>query len=309
MRIGREQKKRHGAMKRILIIDDGMQILSALQKEARSARGKLNIDVVGRCEQALERIEQTTYDLLIVNDGAADLLEVQWLQKLHERWPQLFYILLVDEADGSIAEKMKDPGNTLVVTRPIDPVRFRKLVLNTLAEKKYSDPLRIPLHGEIYQRIHIILVELFQDLGARCICLVDVEGCCIDRIGNADELPIGKIASLMGSHSIPSAELGNLMDGRAGEAILTYREGELTDLCMLTVNQYSQLMMVFARGGNCLRLGTIHFFSRQAAAAIASILSNPSVESPEFHEEVLIKEVIIKEADQFIEQLEGNRVP
>jgi hypothetical protein len=151
-------------------------------------------------------------------------------------------------------------------------------------------------------------VELFQDLGAVCIWLIDVKGCRIDRIGNADELPIGKIAYLMGSRSSPVQEIGILVDGKSGGALLTFREGERFDVCMITVGAFWRLLMVFQGGVNCQRLGTIHFFGKQAAAAIASILADPCGEPSDFCEEVLIKQVIIKEADQFIEQLEGNKM-
>jgi hypothetical protein len=180
------------------------------------------------------------------------------------------------------------------------PIATRKSECNCPGSEPVQWEDVIDLRGDVYKIIHAILVELWKDTNAHYIFLIDVEGRTIDRVGNAAELPMGQIASLLGSHSVSVFEVGRLNYGEKQAAFFIYLEGEWEDICMIKVGRNIQLVIGINKDENSGRMGSLYFFGRKAAMDIARELEPMHVHHA--HEEVLIKNVIIKEADQLLER-------
>ncbi len=158
----------------------------------------------------------------------------------------------------------------------------------------------IDLRGDAYRFAHTILVELLRDTNARCIFLIDVEGRTIDRVGNADELPVIQIENLLGSRSVSFFNAGILIASNEQATVFIYQEGEWGDTCLINVGGNGQLVMIINKGENKSRMGSLYFFGKKATVDIARELEPMHVHG--IHEEILIKNVIIKEADQLLER-------
>jgi len=120
---------------KILVVDDDILVLEALEELLKSSGYEVKVAVRG--QEALEILEKEHFDLLILDvvmpkmTGFDVCCEVR---KRNDKMSKVKIIMLTAKADARSAEIEKECGCDLYLTKPIDPERLKELVRNTLED-------------------------------------------------------------------------------------------------------------------------------------------------------------------------------
>ena len=109
---------------RILLVDDEPDILHTLAQGLPLFLNSVELDVAANGHEARQRLEKTTYDILITDQkmpGMAGLELVEWVR---QRAPRTRCVLMTAYAGGPLREAAKGAGVDLYLEKPFD---FRHL--------------------------------------------------------------------------------------------------------------------------------------------------------------------------------------
>lgn len=120
---------------KILVVDDDILVLEALEELLKSSG--YEVRVATRGQEALEILENEQFDLLILDvvmpkmTGFDVCCEVR---KRDDEMSMVKIIMLTAKTDAPSPELRKECGCDLYLTKPIDPVRLKELIRNTLED-------------------------------------------------------------------------------------------------------------------------------------------------------------------------------
>lgn len=120
---------------RILIVDDDILVLEALQELFRSS--EYEVRVATRGQEALEILDQEHFDLLILDvvmpkmTGFDLAIEVR---KRDDEMRKVKIIMLTAKTEPRDLQSEEECGCNHYLTKPIDPGRLKELVKDTLED-------------------------------------------------------------------------------------------------------------------------------------------------------------------------------
>lgn len=108
---------------KILVLDDDVAILGSLEKQLKSQ--SFIIDFENDPLQALKKIEQKKYDLIISDVMMKPITGIEVLQQIKTTHPRLPVIILTGFVDDQIIDRARELGCDDFL---IKPVRKRELI-------------------------------------------------------------------------------------------------------------------------------------------------------------------------------------
>ncbi|MGQ1911676.1 sigma-54-dependent transcriptional regulator [Marinifilum sp. RC60d5] len=130
-------------MKRILIIDDDATICLMLQGLLK--RKKFDADTVFSAGEAIKKLENETFDLVLSDFRLPDFDGLELLQKIKAIHPRVPVIIMTSYADIRTAVSAIKMGAFEYVTKPLNPDEILLLIHSALekAEEKHEAPKKI----------------------------------------------------------------------------------------------------------------------------------------------------------------------
>jgi hypothetical protein len=140
------------------------------------------------------------------------------------------------------------------------------------------------LSDDQHQQMGTLLKDIQENVNAHSIYLVDHLGQSLVHIGNAASKHIVEIATLLGGSFAALLEVGEIVDENKSSMNLIYRQGEKDDVYALSVASNYLLILLIARGPYATRVGTVWYYVREVAPALAEILQDtvPGSKQPKF---------------------------
>ena len=118
---------------RILIVDDDILVLEALQELLRSS--ECEVRVAARGQEALEILDQEHFDLLILDVVMPKMTGFDLAREVRRRDDEMSkvkIIMLTAKTDPRDVKSEELCSSDLYLTKPIDPGRLKQLVKDTL---------------------------------------------------------------------------------------------------------------------------------------------------------------------------------
>jgi LmbE family N-acetylglucosaminyl deacetylase/ActR/RegA family two-component response regulator len=134
MFIGEEQP-------RILLVEDG-EVVAELIRRTLADVGE--VTVVGTAEDALERLLDGEWNLLMADVELPGINGLELLVRAKERYPQLMAIVVSAKEDFDYAVKAIRAGAVDYISKPFDPEEFRMKVRKAISTDRFNRTLRRP---------------------------------------------------------------------------------------------------------------------------------------------------------------------
>ena len=124
---------------KIMVVDDDVLVLEAL-KELLASSG-YEVKTATRGNEALELLDQEHFDLLILDVVLPKMTGLELCRRVRMRNDEMSkvkIIMLTAKSEVKDIENGKTCGCDLYLTKPIDPVRLKKLIEDTLKGPAYQ---------------------------------------------------------------------------------------------------------------------------------------------------------------------------
>jgi LmbE family N-acetylglucosaminyl deacetylase/ActR/RegA family two-component response regulator len=126
---------------RILLVEDG-EVVAELIRRTLADVG--DVTVVGTAEDALERLLDGEWNLLVADVELPGISGLELLLQAKERYPQLMAIVVSAKEDFDYAVKAIRAGAVDYISKPFDPEEFRMKVRKAISTDRFNRSLRRP---------------------------------------------------------------------------------------------------------------------------------------------------------------------
>ena len=138
-------------MKRVLFVDDDAPLLSALRSRLRRMRGAWDMEFVSSGQEAIARLEQQPFDVIVTDQRMPAMDGATLLQVVLERWPRTVRIVLSGYAEADQIIRLV-PLAHQYVSKPCEPERLENVIIRCLAlQELLQQPVLRELVGRMGQ--------------------------------------------------------------------------------------------------------------------------------------------------------------
>ncbi len=253
-------------MKRLLLVDDERKVAVILARGLRTLGETYTVDTATNGPEALKKIRQQPYDLLITDykmPKVTGLNLAQWVRKIS---PQTHIILMTAHGTPALREALDAINIDGYIEKPFRLTQLRQMVERTVnvpaqAETEVADP---PAESDSAdeqaaestsdEQVQAILHELQANTNAHCILLLSTNGYPVEVVGYTDSFDI--------------YSMGGLIAANCSMFQTNYHEGEEDHVYSYNINNDLFLAVVFHAN---IKLGIIRLYVSQAVKALAPI--------------------------------------
>jgi len=169
---------------RILVVDDEMQVRAFLSK-ALGEMGGFYVEVAATAEEALQKIENTVFDLVLVDFKLPAMDGLQLITEIVRSKPQVLTVLLTGHTSIDLAVKAMKRGASDYLTKPVNVDEILLCLRRVMEEKKRfvsirNYPLQCSFSWEKIKEMKDKQTEFWAGDGLTRLRIVDIS----ERDGN-----------------------------------------------------------------------------------------------------------------------------
>jgi CheY-like chemotaxis protein len=265
----------------ILIVDDEAAILAVLKSSLKMLGDEVHVVTASSGAQAIAQLKERTFELVITDYKMSGMDGLQLLQAVQTLQPHARTILMTAYGNEGVEAESRRLQTYRYLIKPLAIDHFREVVRAALVEQDYSRRGILILSDSRHQQVDWTLKRLRLEVGARCVMLADVEGNCIARSGNLDDMPLDRIIPLLGGCFAGLNEAGLALDGKRETSSLIYRESSTGDLYLINIGSQLLLIIVVDRASYSTKLGTVWYAAQQVASMLNVSLVQKEYANPE----------------------------
>ena len=124
----------HGGSKKILIVDDSSLARRTTRRTLELLVPGVSIEEATDGVSALERHMQEKHDVVFLDQYMSGMLGLEVLKRLRTLNPNVRVIMVTADTQATTAETAKVEGAAAVLSKPYDPVTFKKTLIQVLRE-------------------------------------------------------------------------------------------------------------------------------------------------------------------------------
>jgi DNA-binding response OmpR family regulator len=223
-------------MKRIVIVDDSIDIGRLLQATLLTLDPHLSISVVPSAEEAMLEAGRSPLDLLVTDMRLPGINGLEMVNKVRAKYPQAKVIMVSGLADDDLEERAKKTGVLKFFHKPLPMQEFLETARELLGlDSAPAEPEKLP--------IPVVLAELRQHLSAQAVLLMDELGHV--KVQAGDFIPrdyASQWVSAISDVLAASARLARLVDNTYVQQVQTYSGKEL----LLVIAPVGRLALMIA---------------------------------------------------------------
>ena len=271
-------------MKRVLIVDDALELGRFLQAALKTLRPPVESVVVPSAEEAILESSQTAPDLLVADIRLPGISGLELVRKIRKRYPKLKVILITGLDVEDLKGEVQNLEVEALLEKPMSLDSFLAVVSRSLGVDVPQTPYSLVggsrqpagMEQEQQENLPDVLASLRQSLSGKSAFLLDDLG----RVrAQAGELPNGSFESLwipalvelLGAARV----LSELMSPAHAGSILTFKGQEMAVL-IAPVKKYA-LVLVLEDGLDAARMLEAYPKVEDAQAKLTEILKFETV--------------------------------
>jgi len=163
---------------KILVVDDEMEVRTLLAR-ALGEMGGFSVEVAETAEEALQKIENTLYDLVLVDFKLPSMDGLQLISEILKSKPQTLTVLLTGHATIDSAVEAMKRGASDYLTKPVDLDQMLLCLRRVLEEKKRfvsirNHPVQCPFSWEKIKEMKDKQTEFWAGDGLTRLRIVDI---------------------------------------------------------------------------------------------------------------------------------------
>jgi len=118
------------ATKHILVVDDELPLVTVLARGLELLGEEYKIDTALTGQEALDKMDQITYDLLITDHQMPTMSGLELVQATHQKTPQTRVIMITAHGTTQLKKKAKGLQIDAYFGKPFNLAQFREAVYN-----------------------------------------------------------------------------------------------------------------------------------------------------------------------------------
>jgi CheY-like chemotaxis protein/predicted regulator of Ras-like GTPase activity (Roadblock/LC7/MglB family) len=262
--------------KRVLIVDDEDNVTLVLSRSLAKLGDDYVIETANDSEEALEKIKETAYSLVITDYRMPDMNGVDLAMAIRNLSPQTQVVLMTAYGDRQLKNLAGNMELAGYLDKPFSMKDIRRIVEQAIGQTRSEDPYRTgerSVDNEVFEHLE----TLQMNTGARCIMLLSSGGYPIEAVGGAQALDLSTVGALVAANFAAAVELSKLL-GNDSIFKSSYHEGPDYNIYAYDVNGDALLAVIF---GNDNRPGTVWFYTKQTATNLKELLEEQAFAAQE----------------------------
>jgi CheY-like chemotaxis protein len=252
-------------MKRVLIVDDSLELGRVLQALVSALDPGISTTVVPSAEEALLATARYPLDLLVADIRLPGMSGFDLVKKIRGRVPAVKVILITGLKEETYTRQAREFKVDGFFRKPLALPEFQEVVRQCLGMEAAPAPAPVqppapapvqtppPEPGELRERLPDILTNLRHNLGALTVLLLDDSGRIMAQAGELPEASFDSewVPPIMVATSA-NAKVINLVGGPLSENVQAFH-GKNFDVVLVGIEDYA-LVIILRTGKTVLRL-------------------------------------------------------
>ncbi len=274
--------KNNSQLKKVLVVDDEFEVASALVENLSSLGDSFSIEMVNSAEEALTKIRNERYDLLLTDYKMPDMNGLVLAKKVRKASPDTQVVLMTGYGTAEIRNKVKDMELGGYIDKPFTMAQIIKVVKRAVENTQGEDPFRsgeLSLEKSMDEHIS----KLLADTNATCVFLLSSGGYLIETAGKTNGLNAPGVGALVAANFAASAALAKLL-GSNSIFKSSYHEGPDYNIYAHDINGELLLVVIF---NSTIKPGFVWHYAKQAATTLAPLVEKQPPEIGGLYEDQL----------------------
>ena len=280
--------------KQVLVVDDEFEVAAALVENLESLGDNYKVEMVNSAEEALTKVRNERYDLLITDYKMPDMNGLDLARAVRIVSPDTQVILMTAYGTTDIRNTVKDLELGGYIDKPFTMAQILKVVKRAVEYTQGEDPFR---SGEtsLEKSVDEHLKNLLADTNAICVLLLSSGGYLIETAGITKGLNAPGAGALVAANFVASAALAKLL-GSNSTFKSSYHEGPDYNIYAYDINGELLLAVIFR---SKVKPGAVWHYAKQTATTLAPLVEEQPQEIGDLSED--LSEVMDEEFEQLID--------
>lgn len=243
-------------LKRVLIVDDALDLGRLLQAALVTLDAGLQISVIPSGEEALLEVGRQPVDLLITDVRLPGMSGLLLTKRMRARKKDLKVIQISGLSDSDLERQSLEAGADYFLHKPLDMPNFLRLVDQLLGLNKTLSPEGegAVIQARTAHRVQPLLNTLIQAAGAQCVCIFDRQGqmyhqAATDQVTETSREMLAALALTLAEGKKVLAGSGKL----AWQGLVAWRGSEF-DLVACPIDETFSVMAVVPKTRHAARM-------------------------------------------------------
>ncbi|MCB0212797.1 MAG: response regulator [Anaerolineae bacterium] len=257
------------------MVDDDADLLFLVAHGVKSLNPDYQVTTAEDGASALEHMQNKAFDLVVTDYMMPEMTGLDVIKAGHTFLPDAFFILMTAHYDTShVREDISGLKLDGFISKPFTMPEMLKVIQQTLdnhrGEPEKEATQELPLSKAVQEQMQ----TLHHQTGAHSVLLISSAGRLVYSSGYIEPAKASRLAAFVSSNFLSITELAHLFGDNESTFTSSYYQGNKYNIYAYNINGRYFLAVVFGVGG---KPGTVWFYTKQMATALAKLLPNTGV--------------------------------
>jgi CheY-like chemotaxis protein/predicted regulator of Ras-like GTPase activity (Roadblock/LC7/MglB family) len=260
--------------KHILIVDDDPDLLFLAAHGLKNLGPNYHVTTAADVSSALDQAKKQRFDLIVTDYMLPERTGLELIEEVRQFSPETQFILMTAHHNtGHVLSQVESLQLADFVGKPFTLNNFLKSVQSAVAELNAASKAEVSRDtSDLTEAVREQLRTLRHQAGARSVLLVSSNGYPVQVAGNISPARAARLAAFVCGNFLAISEMANLFGDNDSIFTSSYHEGNSYNIYSHNINGDFFLTVIFNAGG---KPGTVWFYTKQVATALASLLPSP----------------------------------
>ncbi len=265
---------------RVLIVDDEPNMTLTLATGLRKLGKQYIVDTANSGQEAINRIRQIEYALVITDYQMPGMNGSTLVQKIQQICPETLVILMSGHGTEDFRRDLvKGLQLEAYLDKPFEIAQIRQIVKTAVTKTQRQIKAPPPIIQKRSKKVLSDCLKQFRtNTGARCVLVLSNSGHVIETAGDTADLDTNGISALVAANFLAGVELARLL-GNKSVFKRSYHEGPNYNIYAYGIDSNFLLAIIFGRES---KQGIIRFYVGKLVDNLMPLLAVeklPSMES------------------------------
>jgi predicted regulator of Ras-like GTPase activity (Roadblock/LC7/MglB family) len=259
----------------ILLIDHDDMVLGLLRGSILGKDSGATVDIARNKTEAYMRFQYQKYPYIFCDYDILAENNFELFSHILSNQDKNVKVIATYYGDPDALKFDPLPAPSLAISKPIDQRNLAAILEQLMGADAVNKTDENSLTDETFKQVETELKELRRSTNARCIVVSNQDGRVLVQEGDTENITVDGLATLVSGSIITLEEVGKMFNDPT-IINLAFREGIKSDLYVLNIGQRLMLIIIQDKSMISPKIGTVWFYTRQAAIAIDQIINHPT---------------------------------